>query len=455
MILFFAVIVAIAVSVYIFNYLFPLHADDWAYSFKEVLVDKGNPSSHERIGGFKDILESQYNHYFNWGGRTIVHIIAQFLLWIGTPYNDILNTLVYVLLICLIYFICNKGRAINVMVLVFGSTLVWFFTPRFTPDILWITGSANYMWGTFIVLLFLYPYISYVFEDKANDNFLKSVLFFICGIIAGWINETISTTAVLLVIIFIIYYKKYRTLPRWSILGLAGLCIGCTIMLLAPGNQMRAELVFAQHPYLAEMTLFETFSSRLLEMLSYKYLYYMLPPSILFLCMLLIYLKLGKRQEEKYRSKILFISILFLLAGQFSFFIMIVSPVFPLWAMFGTVLFIIMGIIILYANTEFKYPVLSYLNVLLIVMLIGLYSIDYYRKYPSLKLISDIYKEREKSLEEQKSKGIEDIIFTKKIVVHSKFEYQDLHPDSWMWINNKYAFYYNVRTVRVISKSNN
>ena len=105
--LFVVVLFCIGVTIHFFNYLFPLHADDWAYSFKEVLVDYGFPSSNEKIASFKDILESQYVHYVNWGGRSVVPFIAQFLLWIGTPFNDILNTLAYVMLICSIYFICN------------------------------------------------------------------------------------------------------------------------------------------------------------------------------------------------------------------------------------------------------------------------------------------------------------------------------------------------------------
>lgn len=105
--LFVVVLFCIGVTIYFFNYLFPLHADDWAYSFKEVLVDYGFPSSNEKIASFKDILESQYTHYFNWGGRSVVHFIAQFLLWIGTPFNDILNTLAYIMLICSMYFIFN------------------------------------------------------------------------------------------------------------------------------------------------------------------------------------------------------------------------------------------------------------------------------------------------------------------------------------------------------------
>ena len=54
--LFVVVLFCIGATIYFFNYLFPLQADDWAYSFKEVLVYYGFPSRNEKIASFKDIL---------------------------------------------------------------------------------------------------------------------------------------------------------------------------------------------------------------------------------------------------------------------------------------------------------------------------------------------------------------------------------------------------------------
>ena len=67
-----------------------------------------------------------------------------------------------------------------------------------------------------------------------------------------------------------------------------------------------------------------------------------------------------------------------------------------------------------------------------------------------MKLISDVYQAREASLKEQVANGIQDIVFTDKVVVHSKFHYEDLSSDPNQWLNNKYAFYYGVRSVRVV-----
>lgn len=441
-------IISIAISIYIFNYLFPLYADDWAYSFKEVNLHL-NPESTERIKSLSDIFESQYAHYFNWGGRTIVHIIAQFLILSDPAVHDILNTLAYIALLYIIYLICNKRKPVNAFVFILISALVWFLIPRFTSDVLWITGSANYMWGTLIVILFLYPYIRYYIEDKTNDSYIKAAMYFMFGIIAGWTSETMSSTTIVLAFIFCIYYRKYKSLPKWAVFGLVGLCIGFAVMILAPGNMVRNELIQEQHPHLFNQPFFDTILIRLSDMLPYKYLYYMLPPTILYILFLFVYYISCRTQKIKVNIKIVTLSVLFLLAGQFSFFIMLMSPIFPLRTMFGQVIFIIIGIGILYANIELRKPLLTNLNLLLFVIIVGMYSADYYRKYPSMKLISDVYKEREASLYIQKAEGKQDIVFTRKIVVHHKFDFIELgEPEDWL--NQKYAFYYGVRSVTLI-----
>lgn len=448
--LFVVVLFCIGATIYYFNYLFPLHADDWAYSFREVLVDYGFPSSNEKIASFKDILESQYAHYFNWGGRSVVHFIAQFLLWIGTPFNDIINTLAYVILIFSMYCICNKGKSTNAFLLILISTFVWFLVPRFTSDVFWITGSANYLWGTLLIILFIYPYVSYFFDERTDDKLYKTVLFFFAGIIAGWTNESTASVAILLIFTFCIYYKKNLKLPKWAVTGLIGLFFGFALMILAPGNYVRAALVAKQNVREQGLSIFETLWSNLSDMMSIRYLPYMLPVSLLFLFFLFLFFKSRKNMEKDEYKKVLFAAVLFFVAGQLSFFIMIVSPVFPAWAMFGQIVFIVIAIGILYANIEIRHKLFHYANLIAIIALVSLYGIDYYRKYPSMKLISDVYQAREASLKEQVANGIQDIVFTDKVAVHSKFHYEDLSTNPDQWLNNKYAFYYGVRSVRVV-----
>ena len=39
--------------------------------------------------GFSDIIPYQYVHYFKWGGRSVVHAIAQFMLAAGVFWGDV------------------------------------------------------------------------------------------------------------------------------------------------------------------------------------------------------------------------------------------------------------------------------------------------------------------------------------------------------------------------------
>lgn len=56
------------------NITYPLYADDWGYTFMT------GSELTQKITSFSDILNSQYQHYFLHGGRTITHIITESLI---------------------------------------------------------------------------------------------------------------------------------------------------------------------------------------------------------------------------------------------------------------------------------------------------------------------------------------------------------------------------------------
>ena len=69
------------------NLLMPNVADDLSYKFIWDGAGKGNlingidPSRLQPVESFSDILISQWQHYFAWGGRTVAHIFVQFFVW--------------------------------------------------------------------------------------------------------------------------------------------------------------------------------------------------------------------------------------------------------------------------------------------------------------------------------------------------------------------------------------
>ena len=199
-----------------------------------------------RITSFSEILQVQYQHYFEWGGRTVNHIIVQSLLLIGEPFNHVLNALAFVCYILIMYYMANYKKPVNIALLIGVFMLVWFFRRNFGYCYLWITGSGNYLWGTLIILTFFSFYWRFIFNSNVKDGYIKCFLFFVAGIIAGWTNENPSIALVFMLIVLQFYYKRTNgTIPNWSLSGLIGAAIGCCTLILAPGNMVRVEYLRA------------------------------------------------------------------------------------------------------------------------------------------------------------------------------------------------------------------
>ncbi|WP_029903947.1 DUF6056 family protein [Prevotella sp. 10(H)] len=429
---------AVSVLIFIFNYLFPNYVDDWIYSF----VYGEYPL--RRVSSLSDIFIGQYNHYFKWGGRSVVHVIAQILLVLPPFLQDVLNTIVFLLFIFAIYRIANYNNKINAYLFIFITILLWFYTPVLTHDILWITGSANYLWSCLLLLAFIYPYyLTYRTEhNKGKNKSLKFIGFLFLGILAGWTNENMAAAMIFMTGVFCIYFWKKNIMQKWAVSGLVGLCIGFIIMVAAPGNYVRMEGLNVVQNSFADMII-----SRL-QLLVVMYHHCMYQVFILYVVMLLI--AIWQYKKGLVNRKNIDISVLFVVTAHIAMLAFIGTPVFPLRAMFGVVAFMIVAIAILYANISFV-SISSRLANLCVVLLISVAFIyNYYRIYPSISLISETFSEREKFLKEQQEEGIEDIVFKGKIGIHYKFEFQDLSEDVNDPVNVYYAAFYGVRTVKVI-----
>ncbi|WP_036930247.1 DUF6056 family protein [Prevotella sp. 10(H)] len=429
------------IIIFILNRLYPLYADDWTYIF----IFGENPST--RVHNLFDIFTSQYNHYVLWGGRSVVHFIAQLLLLLPVSMADMINSLAFLGYILVIYKLVNQGNNANAFVFIITAILAWLCLPLFAGTVLWITGSANYLWGTLIMLLFLYPYYIDNKEKAVPKNSIwKASAFLLLGIIAGWTNENMSVAAIFMIFVFCIFQRKYGNIKPWMLTGLIGLCIGCAIMLIAPGNYHRAEVI---NEYLNTSN--EPFLKVIMFRLSFfpaVYMKHLLILLVVYIISLIVFYKTSGDHLNK--REIIFKSLLFVITAHIAFFALIATPVFPERALFCVVTFMIIGIMILYANMRLDTLYLQAGNLLIIVLLCGGGFIDFYRKYPSIHLMSKTFRAREIFLQEQKEKGIEDIIFTGRIGLHSKFGFTDLEENPDGELNRIYSKYYNVRSVRVI-----
>ncbi|GAB6012292.1 DUF3329 domain-containing protein [Viscerimonas tarda] len=441
--LLFGFVIAISFTlIYIFNVLHPLFGDDWMYSVTE--------TGH--VNSFGDILREQYKHYFEWGGRSVVHVIAQSLLLAGTCVGDLLNSLAYVLFTLVIYYLAIGKWQLNVSLLIGVNMLVWFFQREFAASTLWITGSANYLWGTLIVVAFLIPFRQLIFKQgKTNDGYLKCILLFLAGIVAGWTNENTAIGLIFFLSVVLLYCKhKTGSIPKWTVAGFAGAVWGCITMLAAPGNQARSEYLRTNEG--VSESLVDGFVRSLFGFYNNS-----LSLTFIFFFLLILFYAYGKkknRYNSKTKGKVYFITVLFFTAAIVATLAMSASPIFPDRASFGLNTFIIIAICTFYANLYLKNKLIRWLSRTTIIFALLTFGMDYYTGYKELSYADSVIQKRIATIETGKKEGKEAFVFEDNpLKAQTRFlHYWELSANPEDSPNKWLIRYYDIQSVKFIEK---
>lgn len=426
-------ILCLLLQVFVLTFLHPLYLDDWYYSF----MDFG---SSERVTSLLDIVKSQYNHYFVWGGRTVAHLLAQFFILAPKWVHAVANSFVYVGYVYLIYRFANLNKPSNVVVVVVAAMLAWFGHNHFPETVIYLTGSCNYLWCTFIILLFFYSYYKLFFQEdyKVKDNLFRSVAFFVAGIVAGWTNENMCLILVLSIVLLFIYaFKTKKSLPSWFYSGAIGCMIGATFLLLAPGNTERLLIMYPEKVGLVDriVSQFTTMSE--------LYLSLVLPFVVIFV---LLFVVSYRRQKNRRELKL---ATCFFVASHLSFFVMIGSPTMPIRATFGTMTLMIIGIAILYANLSFGKKWYRILNYIAIGLIFTYYLYSYNLIYFYTRYMHDFMASRESYIEQCKQNGVFDVELEEEFIGHKKFGTYELDEDPTIGHNPTYARLFGLKSVRI------
>lgn len=430
-------------AIYSLNRIYPLYVDDWVYSF--VYVDYwSKPTAHDiplkRIENISNIVESQYNHYFAWGGRTVAHTLAQSLLLINHTCRTIANSMVYIFFLLIIYLFCRRSEKYAVLLYLGLILSLFIFLPAFNQTILWITGSANYLWGTLILLTFIFFYFQYYITGRSRNNIVFSIFIFILGIIAGWTNENSVITTLLFLFLFLLFIKKTKKhIPVWIVLGIIGLTIGAAFMILAPGNFARVGI---------EVDLSGKSTIEIIKHQIKNFIYiYKTVHGVPILSLIYIALFFWQyKTEDKEKSRELKASFIFFLMAHFSICIMIFSPYFPIRASFFSVTLLIISVGILWNNMSGKY--MKMINIVTMLLLCILFAYKYNFRYSHIANFHEIMEERYAIIDEEKKKGNPDIVFNKKIYFPKEFDLEDVTEDTLHWVNQAYINYFGIKSVR-------
>ncbi|MDY6322175.1 MAG: DUF6056 family protein [Succinivibrio sp.] len=304
-----------AVFIFACAQMIPYFSNDYRY----MLIQGGD----DLVSSFKDLVISQWNHYFDWGGRTVAHTIAQLLLWWGKPWAAIANTLCFLAMVLLIYFhafgIRPTLRGLKLMPLFIITLGIWLCLRIFGEVVFMQVSSCNYLWTTTIIIAFLLPYRLSLGEPKASGGVAAAAGMFVLGILAGWTNENTGFAACCGVGVAGLWLLKQHRVRLLHVTGGLGLAAGYLLLMLSPGNAARLEFMqeggytFAKHFPVAAGIFFTTLLTQL----------------PLLLCMAFMIFKLKKGGFDR-RSPDLWRGALWLFfIGFVSLAIMVFSPNFP------------------------------------------------------------------------------------------------------------------------------
>ena len=351
----------------------PFMMDDIWYSEKLI----SNEASGIPITSFKDIIESQIWHYYNWGGRSITHGLLQILLQLGEKVVDVLNVIAVIVLAYVMYMMASISKSSEVSQAKRYGRIAWLTMGTFCAmammiglnanwkmSMFWQAGAVNYLYITTFILLFLYCFLR-----ENPDRRLYGITLWIIplGIIAGWSNENMGPTAwilSLLIILMRIYQKNKVYL--WMILGNAASLAGSVLVIIAPGNFVRSEQ--AGNEYGLLWNLFLRCYSESKAALEYLF------PTIFLLAVALVIGKGILNIEIGARNHLL------MLGALLSWGAMVLSPHYPDRATFGTMILmicVIMSMIQKIGEKEKKYAWLMF-GLTVLIWLRGMFFLGEY-----------------------------------------------------------------------------
>ena len=174
-------------------YMMPYFSNDYRY----MLVQ----GSDLPVESLKDIAVSQWAHYFEWGGRTVAHVIAQLLLYFGKPTSAVLNGACYATAMVAMIALARGTsfikavRTLEFMPLFIVSMALWLCLRIFGEVVFMPVSSSNYLYTTTIILLFLLPYAQSLLNSDQERGGIFAVLYMIAGVLAGWTNENTGAAA--------------------------------------------------------------------------------------------------------------------------------------------------------------------------------------------------------------------------------------------------------------------
>lgn len=227
----FIVSLIIGLLFWVLNFLTPEIRDDFHYKYF-ITTDYHGFDKTKPINSIKDVIISQYNHYYSWNGRSILHFFIQlFTGLLGKQIFNILNTIVFLILI---FTVSKLTSRISPMSIIITSIFFILLSPSFGETFLWLSGSINYLWSITLISLFLLLF------KKLGNSFNKPLcwLYFLLGCVFGWNHEGVAFP-LFCALFFMIILKRIKIKSNNFFLSI-GFMSGCLLCISSPALFTRA-----------------------------------------------------------------------------------------------------------------------------------------------------------------------------------------------------------------------
>lgn len=420
------IFISIFLMMLVLNLLTPLIADDYSYSF---IWD-----TDHRIHNLYDVIVSQASHYMTWGGRSVAHFIAQVFLMMPKFIFSIFNSFIYTYIIYLIYKLAKGKNKDDKPYLLLGiHFIIYFLTPVFGQNCLWLIGSCNYIWTTCFMLLLISEFI---LKGDKKDSKLRIVGMLLLGILAGWTNEnTAFGTIVILVLTLIINKIDKEKISKWKISGLVGAILGFIIMIAAPGNYVRSTN-FVDDDFIIIRWL-KRFIECTRGLGNYCWLFII---TLIILITVYIY---NRKKINKYLYA-------FVLGAIFSVYPMILSPEFPERSWFGVIIFFTISVMILIYSVDNINKVFKPIIIDMIILTSILYCINYARLAKDIYRLRNTWNYRISEINKIKNSDNSDIEFKPFYTENWKnpnFGLAEINENKDEWPDKDIANYYGIDSI--------
>lgn len=423
---------------YALNAATPMVADDFtfAYIFRTTT----------RIADLADILNSQWIFYMTRNGRIIGGIFAQLAVLLGKPAFNVLNSVAFLVLVLLMYFNANGLRRTRISLLIGIPVLLWFALPSFGQSMLFIAAAVNYLWLAVLVLAAILPFrIHAEWSAAIPDSLLAALAIIPLGVLAGWTNENVGPTVVLLMVAFLVFYRRKGVpIPKWSVTGTIAALVGAVMLVGSPGNYATLSEVGATAARPTVPVLLDRFAT----VTHAIFLDNLFGLATLFVVLVVIVLE---RHRDSDRDAIV-VGSMYLGAAFVAAYAMVLSPFFPPRAWTGILVFAITGVGVVYSALDFESALVRRLVVVVVTAGVVMFAVKFAYVYTAdLRVTSRQWSERIAYIEAQKSQGNLNVVvppIEALTTYNGGYGIADLNARADEWPNADMARYFGLESIR-------